>query len=357
MLKLGKPANFLFIGEFCLYQWVVRRDIDILYITRAEPQFKLEEPNQGDRLPKMSGSLSQNLADLEDEVPRLAKQLDQQQKLQMSELEVEHLPELTEEELVKFYQALESWSTGAAQESKAKVKAIAGTSKAKDKQLAAPEVEEGLMLVPANRRRLGRQARKEILTGLIERLEDLRDAANDLTNSLAGAQAASDLANVPETASRTRSDVVASTGRLEQDALDLVTSSVTQIPSSITNPQELESDQVVSTGLLRKVEWDALFESFTQEKDFRGASQVLESMRVSLSQRSVLDNNSLLLIVVGLISLQKHGSPHAEQRAEDLLRAYAKAGDPVGLSAFIKEREESSKPCDGDILCGSSLLS
>jgi hypothetical protein len=320
-----------------------------LYIPRAEPYFKLEEVNQTNRLPQQSGSLSQNLADLEDEVPRLAKQLDQQQKLRMSELEVEHLPELTEEELVSFYQALESWSTGAAEESKAKVKAIAGKSKAKVKQLTAPEVEEDLMVVPANRRRLGRQARQEVLTGLIERLQDLRDAARDLTNSLEGASAGPDLANIPEAASRPRAEVVISAGRLEQEALDLVTSFVPQMPSSLTSLEQVEIDQVVSTGLLRKVEWDALFEGFTQKKDFQGASLVLESMRVSLSQRIIIINKIFLLIVVHIMYPQKHGLPHAEQRVEDLLRAYAKAGDPVGLSTFLQKWEQSSKSCDGDI--------
>ena len=290
MSKLGKPANFLFIGEFHASRRILNLDADTRLIPRAESQFKLEETNQSDRPPQKSGSLSQNLADLEDEIPRLAKQLDQQQKLQMSELEVEHLPELTEEELVNFYQALESWSTGAAEQSKANIKAITGKGKAKDRQLAAPEVEEDLMVVPANRRRLGRQARKEILTGLIERLRDLRDAASDLTNSLEGASASLEPANLTEASSGTSHDIMNSPGRLEQEALDLVTSFVPQMPSSLTSSQEMVVDQVVSTGLLRKVEWDALFEGFTQKKDFQGASQVLESMRVSPSHPGVLIN-------------------------------------------------------------------
>lgn len=193
----------------------------------------------------------------------------------MSETETEHLPEWTEEELITFYHALESWSAGAAEESKAAVKAIAQGQGERKKGIKAPEMEDELMLVPQTRKKLGKQARREVLTGLIERLGALEQDS-------AGAAHGENLAHLTEAteaefqeASNTLVPSSLSTS-VEGRALQLVD----RLSPKVSVDPEQSSD-ILPTGLLRQVEWDALVDTFAAKKDFGTAAAVLDKMKVS----------------------------------------------------------------------------
>ena len=248
-------------------------------LTRAEPHFKLEERRETPPIPELKGPLSKELSQLENDIPRLMKTLNQKQKLEMSETETQHLPEFTEEQLITFYHALESWSAGAVQDSADRVKAIGQADKAKG--IAPPEREESLMLVPQSRQKLPRTARREILSGLVDRLsaldQDSPKADDDEVKAhhegpnQAGSLASSD-------------NEAVSTATLEQRALDMVQRLTPKLSGETASELE-QSTEYLPTGLLRQVEWDAMVDSFVSKREFGTAASVLEQMKVSVRQR------------------------------------------------------------------------
>jgi hypothetical protein len=218
----------------------------------------------------------------------------------MSETETEHLPEWTEEQLITFYHALESWSAGSAEETAARVKAIGSGSAEQKKGIAAPELEDSLMVMSHERPRLRRQARREILSGLVERLSalcsDIGDVPGPSTQTaIHGAgdeitrDAAADESVVIERGASPYNTALESASQ-ERRALDLVAQLT---PKLSTTPLDLQSEQWTEnlpTGLLRQVEWDVLVESFVTKRDFEGAAKVLDAMKVSCSAEEARRN-------------------------------------------------------------------
>lgn len=257
---------------------------------RAEPHFKLEERRETTALPELKGPLSKELLQLEHDIPRLVKHLNQKQKLDMSETETEHLPEWTEEQLITFYHALESWSAGSAEESAAMVRAIGSGSAEQKRGIAPPEVEESLMVASHERRRLGRQARREILSGVVARLSALGSENGNVSGPStqtsihqAGSEHTHDAAATDDTRKAERvagcDNTALESAPLERRALELVTH---LMPKINTSQSELWAEPL-PTGLLRQVEWDVLVDNFVSKGDFEGAAKVLDGMKVSRS--------------------------------------------------------------------------
>lgn len=264
--------------------------------------------------------------ELEQDIYSLHKKLTQKQKLETSAAEVAHLPELTEDDFVKFYQALQSWSVeGQALENETLM--IEG-SRSSQKGLPVPTYYQDIMEVPVDERILSAEERLEIMTNLIGRIGPVDDEGQSTYTEPASQGVHSTEAEPVATASPTDSTQVNVSATAEAtdiqalqgsaaavqalDAIDIIAQSVDlQAPTSTTSPP-------LSLGLIRPVEWDAILKEFIEHDDVKSIERTFTLM-------------------------EKLGHAVEGDTIREVLRRFAFNGAPEAVMEILDNREKTSK--------------
>jgi hypothetical protein len=204
-----------------------------------------------------SNPLSRELKSLEAELPRLKKRLQQAQKLELSQAETEHLPELTEAELVLFHQALDSWARGDTGLENEERKAIGGSGTVQE--IGSTDSESLLWRATGNVMPLSQTHRKRTIDTMVERLSMI---AQPMTDRERGDKHSKHVANSLQNSPFSY-------------ALDLLAA----LAPGLNLPNRYR-DQNLASGLVRQVEWKALMDQSLASRNFAQAEEILKLMKV-----------------------------------------------------------------------------